>query len=773
MSATGNHEHQLAASSAAAERGGRVVALDHPAVDAHPAVVPLRVRARRAARLARGASARPVAERLPAARRTRRCGRRLDAGAHSDEAGVLAEPGAAGSASRSRRRSPTETTRVRRSDRRRRSRREPRRRRRSTRCSTSWSPTGCAPGSGPSCPPRTTPPGRRAPTVWRDPRAVVGASDAGAHLDMFCMAGLLDVPRRPRRARPRAAVDRGGGAAAHRRPGAALRPHRTRPHRAGRARRSRACSTRPPSGPGRERTLDDLPVARAGSWSRAHGVERVLVAGTEIVRDDAWLHRRDPRHRAAPRPLTPRRSERRRRCRDRSSVRSCCSSAVLRPTAPGCLQAAPRRVPRHHRAGFTGDNVVYVTRATRTWRGTSSIPGIYLLGRRGDQHRPAGEADPAAGRSARAPEVPAVLDPEFSPGRMAEREPDARVVVNEIIDTFARQGRMRFPRGLRHATALDDLPPADGPAAQGPHHVPAVAGQHDRARRARRASRWRFGAGRRRRRRAGAEASARADRRRRVCAAHRVWRTHRRAARERRARDRVLDAGRGRSAASAMPLDSRSALPRRARPARDRAVDVLRPCTPETTRRSRPAGVRGCCDGGATDRPHAGRCRSRSARHRRDRRPAGAAGTGSQLGPRARGSVVGIPVFLVQHWWIYQYSMFLRARSASSRRTASTPHASDRRPAGPRGCEVAADRLGGRRAASCCVPAARSASQANARDVVDPRVDAVTVERPSRSCTSRRGAALRDAPRLGRGTSHRGPSTARRRLRRSANPLDL
>ena len=86
----------------------------------------------------------PSASRLLA---TPRCGARLDAQAHSPEAGRAREPRALGAARGRRglhRRDPARSRAARSA-----TSREARARRRSTRCSTSWSPTGCAPGCRP------------------------------------------------------------------------------------------------------------------------------------------------------------------------------------------------------------------------------------------------------------------------------------------------------------------------------------------------------------------------------------------------------------------------------------------------------------------------------------------------------------------------------------------------------------------------------------------------------------------------------------------------
>jgi N-acyl-D-aspartate/D-glutamate deacylase len=124
--------------------------------------------------------------------------------------------------------------------------------------------------------------------VWQDPRAIVGGSDAGAHLDTMCGAiystsmlgdgvrsrGLLsweravqllsDVPARLYGLRDRGRLVPGAYADA-----VVLDPT-TVGHRA-------------------VRTRDDLPGGASRLYAEATGIGRVLVNGTEIVRDGEFI----------------------------------------------------------------------------------------------------------------------------------------------------------------------------------------------------------------------------------------------------------------------------------------------------------------------------------------------------------------------------------------------------------------------------------------------------------------------------------------------------
>ena len=122
--------------------------------------------------------------------------------------------------------------------------------------------------------------------VWRDPRAMIGGSDSGAHLDMMCGAAystfvvgdavrngylsieeavyqLTDKPARLYGVRDRGRIAEGGFA-------------------------DIVCFDPRTVGPAGERTQQDLPGGASRIVAHSHGVEHVLVNGTEIVRDGAY-----------------------------------------------------------------------------------------------------------------------------------------------------------------------------------------------------------------------------------------------------------------------------------------------------------------------------------------------------------------------------------------------------------------------------------------------------------------------------------------------------
>jgi N-acyl-D-aspartate/D-glutamate deacylase len=282
VSAGGNHEHQLAASSTAAERGARVVALTLPqgmrirlsfltgfVLDALPGW--------------RETLSLPVPERL-AALSDPEVRRGLDERAHSPEAGVLAN------LARWERLTIAEafTDETRRLE---------GRRIGDIASEQGKEPfdalldvvladglrTGLRPEMGKEADETWT---ARA-EVWRDRRAVVGGSDAGAHLDMMCGAsystflvggavrdrGLLsmeeavraltDVPARLYGLKERGRLVPGWHADV-----VVFDPATV--------------------GPREERTRDDLPGGASRIVAEAQGVEHVLVNGTEIARSGAF-----------------------------------------------------------------------------------------------------------------------------------------------------------------------------------------------------------------------------------------------------------------------------------------------------------------------------------------------------------------------------------------------------------------------------------------------------------------------------------------------------
>lgn len=282
VSAGGNHEHQLQAGTTAAARGARIVALTLPQG--------MRIRLSFLSGFVldglpgwRETFALPVDERMRVLADPERRAE-LDAKAHSPEAGVLAglarwerlevvegftpetrayEGRKIGDIAREQNKAPFDVL-----------------------CDTVVADrlqTGLRPDFGGPEPSEVW---ELRTQVWRDPRAIVGGSDAGAHLDMMCGASystfvvgdavrngyitleeavhlLSDVPARLYGVNGRGRLAEGAHADV-----IMFDPETV--------------------GPAGERTIADLPGNASRIVAEANGMHHVLVAGTEIVKNGAY-----------------------------------------------------------------------------------------------------------------------------------------------------------------------------------------------------------------------------------------------------------------------------------------------------------------------------------------------------------------------------------------------------------------------------------------------------------------------------------------------------
>ena len=160
--------------------------------------------------------------------------------------------------------------------------------RRSTRCSTLCWPTTCAPSCGRTPTTGREATGRMRSEIWSDPRAMVGGSDAGAHLDRMCGSNyptaFLGDCLRGRKLVP---VEKGRphDDRCSRRPLFGLRDRGLCGARA--TWRIPSSSTPRPSAPSRPGSSTISPARPPGSTRARTGVVRVLVNGVETVRDGA------------------------------------------------------------------------------------------------------------------------------------------------------------------------------------------------------------------------------------------------------------------------------------------------------------------------------------------------------------------------------------------------------------------------------------------------------------------------------------------------------
>ena len=120
-------------------------------------------------------------------------------------------------------------------------------------------------------------------SVWKDPRVMLGGSDAGAHVDLMCHANYPTVVLGEVVRDRGLLVARGGGRDDDRPPGAPLRAAPPGPDRRGVARRPGGLRPRrgAPAGPPRSSTT--CPAAASGSRPASRGVEHVFVGGSEVV----------------------------------------------------------------------------------------------------------------------------------------------------------------------------------------------------------------------------------------------------------------------------------------------------------------------------------------------------------------------------------------------------------------------------------------------------------------------------------------------------------